>query len=101
MDQSLVTALSVAVPVAVAVVSGYFGWRTTKGKTSVDAQAAIASGFGALVEQLQEERKEANARLRIVEIKLDDLIEHVGKLEDLLRAANIAPPARPRWTAGM
>ena len=97
MDQSLVAALGVAGTVFIGIITNYVAIRQSKGKLSVDERATLSTTMIALVNELQEERKEANARLRVVEVKLNDLIEHVDKLEDLLRKHNVPAPARPRW----
>ena len=107
--------LTFAGVVATALLTAAVTFYTTRSKAKTDLQASLIAGFGAITDQLQEERKELQSLVKEARTEIESLkatvdsknrqVDHlkidlrytqiyIGQLEHLLNAAQIQLPSR-------
>src|SRR5688572_26120238 len=80
LSPALQAILTIAGPILVALVTGWWSYAAGRRKTAVEATAAVNSGFSMLVTKLQEERVELT---KIVDRQADIMEEQSAKISRL------------------
>lgn len=78
------------------VISGFLGFAQGRGASIAAVQASLNASFGALVTELQEERKNDRRRMLDIEGRCNGMEQHIASLEQILRDNGIEVPRRPQ-----
>lgn len=90
-----------ALGAVVAVMGGgnLWNWLASRGKTKVDLITLAQSIAADTIEALDKRMAQMEATIDDQGMKIEDLIAHVGKLEDIIIGFGGTPPPRPRKKA--
>lgn len=77
-----------------------WNWLASRGKTKVDLIGLAQSIAAETIKALDTRIAQLEATIEDQGIKIEELIQHVGKLEDIIIGFGGTPPPRPRKKAG-
>lgn len=91
----------IALGAVVAVMGGgqIYNWLASRGKTKVDLIGLAQSIAAETIKALDTRIAQLEATIEDQGMKIEDLIQHVGKLEDIIIGFGGTPPPRPRKKA--
>ena len=72
-----------------------WNWLTSRGKQKVDLITLGQTISEEIIKALKEERADLIRKVEDLQQSIDDLIEHIDRLEGVLIKAGIKPPPRP------
>lgn len=81
--------LTLAGGLATALITAAVTFYATRSKAKTDLQASLSAGFGALADQLQEERKELQMIIKETTREIDSLREIISKKNELIEEYRI------------
>lgn len=92
-DLPTLSAILVAVGGVLATIfTGFWQWMSGRGKSSLDAHAAVINGFILLLAEFKTERVALVLRISNLELENHALSRHIVRLERAMRQANIDIP---------
>lgn len=92
------TAVEMILGGAVTLLGGnsFWNWLSSRGKTKVDLISLAQSIAAETIKALDLRIAHMEATIEDQGRKIEDLTQHIGKLEDVIRGLGGIPPARPR-----
>lgn len=88
--------IGLGVLVAVMGSGNLYNWLSSRGKTKVDLITLAQSIAAETIKALDTRIAQLEATIEDQGMKIEDLISHVGKLEDIIIGFGGTPPPRPR-----
>ena len=90
--------IEIALAAGVAIMGGgnIWNWLASRGKTKVDLITLAQSIAAETIKALDTRIAQMEATIDDQGMKIEDLIQHVGKLEDIIIGFGGTPPPRPR-----
>lgn len=81
----------------IAIIGGgnVWNWLASRGKTKVDLIALAQSIAAETIKALDTRIAQLEATIEDQGRKIEDLTQHIGNLEDVIRGLGGTPPARP------